>query len=82
LHFYTTTIGKKNFGKADIQSIIEGNFETNNYLSNFKITEEVDRKITTHIWLIGFSDVFNSLDNSAIMFSNLDNITILRIITI
>jgi hypothetical protein len=50
----------KSFGKIHVQSLIGGNFKTNNSSSNFKIGGEIGKKRTTHLWLIGFLDVSKS----------------------
>ena len=79
---YTFTpllLAGKSFGKTYVQSFIGGNFRTNNYISNFKIGGEIGRKITTHIWLIGFLDVSKSLENGTIEFPNSNNITSLYV---
>jgi hypothetical protein len=50
----------KSFGKIHVQSLIGGNFKTNNSSSNFKIGGEIGKKRTTYLWLIGFLDVSKS----------------------
>ncbi|GAA3595991.1 hypothetical protein Q4Q39_07830 [Flavivirga amylovorans] len=56
----------KSFKRNYIQGFIGANIRTNNYSSNFKIGGEVGRKITRHIWLIGFVDIVKSLENGNI----------------
>ena len=56
----------KGFGKTYIQGFIGANIRTNDYSSNFKIGGEIGRKITKNIWLIGYVDIFKSLENGDI----------------
>ena len=66
---YTFTplfLAGRSFGKTYIQSFIGANIRTNDYSSNFKIGGEVGRKITKHIWLIGFLDIVKTLKDGNI----------------
>ncbi len=57
-----------NFGKNYFQSFIGADIRTNNYSYNLKIGGEIGRKLTQNIWLIGFVDVSQSLNNGDISF--------------
>ncbi len=56
------------FGKNYFQSFVGADIRTNNYSSNLKIGGEIGRKLTQNIWLIGFVDISQSLNNSDISF--------------
>ncbi len=58
------------FGKNYFQSFIGADIRTNNYSSNLKIGGEIGRKITQNIWLIGFVDISQSLENGDILLPN------------
>jgi hypothetical protein len=56
------------FGKNYFQSFIGADIRTNNYSSNLKIGGEIGRKLTQNIWIIGFVDISQSLNNGDISF--------------
>lgn len=56
------------FGKNYFQSFIGADIRSNNYSSNLKIGGEIGRKLTQNIWVIGFVDVSQSLNNGDITF--------------
>jgi hypothetical protein len=58
------------FGKNYFQSFIGADIRTNNYSSNLKIGGEIGRKLTQNIWLIGFVDISQSLENGDILLPN------------
>jgi len=75
---YTITplfLAGRSFGKTYIQSFIGANIRTNDYSSNFKVGGEVGRKITKHIWLIGFLDIVKTLNNGDISLPFLNRLT-------
>jgi hypothetical protein len=65
--FTPLLLAGRSFGKTYIQSFIGANFSNNNYSSNFKIGAEMGRKITRHIWLIGFLDLVKSFKNGPLI---------------
>ncbi len=58
------------FGKNYFQSFIGAEIRTNDYSSNLKIGGEIGRKLTQNIWLIGFVDISQSLENGDILLPN------------
>jgi len=75
---YTLTplfLAGRSFDKTYIQSFIGANIRTNDYSSNFKVGGEVGRKITKHIWGIGFLDIVKTLKNGDISLPFLNRLT-------
>lgn len=61
----TLNIGRS-FDSFYVQAFTGIDLKTNNYSNNFKIGGEIGTKVHTNIWLIGFVDIVNSLNDGDI----------------